>query len=46
MILRYVWMEDQLADFFTKSLGISKFCEFQKEIVLGRVQRSSDQERD
>ena len=46
VILRYVRMEDQLADFFTKSLRISKFCEFQKEIGLGRVKRSSDQGRD
>ena len=44
--LRYVRTEDQLADLFTKSLGISKFCEFRKEIGLGRVKRSSDQGRD
>ena len=28
VILRYVQTEDYVADFFTKSLGIGKFCEF------------------
>ena len=46
VILRYVRTEDQVADFFTKSLGIAKFCEFRTEIGLGRVQRCSDQGRD
>ena len=40
--LRYIRTEDPLADLFTKSLRISKFCKFQKEIGLGRVKRSSD----
>ena len=44
--LRYVQTEDQVADLFTKSLGISKFCEFRKEIGIARVRRSSDQGRD
>ena len=44
--LRYVWTEDQLIDSFTKSLRISKFCEFRKEIGLRRVKQSSDQGRD
>ena len=43
--LKYVRTEDQLADLFTKSLGISKFSEFQKEIGLSRVKQSSDQGR-
>ena len=44
--LRYLRTEDQVADLFTKSLGISKFCEFRKEIGIARVRRSSDQGRD
>ena len=35
--LKYVQMEDQLADLFTKSLGISKFVEFRAEIGLVKV---------
>ena len=35
--LKYVRTEDQLADLFTKSLKISKFSEFRKEIGLGRI---------
>ena len=44
--LKYVRTEDQLANLFIKSLGISKFSEFRNEIGLGRVKRSSDQGRD
>ena len=35
--LRYVRTEDQVADLFTKSLGISKFCEFEEKIGIARV---------
>ena len=35
--LRYVRTEDQVADLFTKSLGISKFCEFREKIGIARV---------
>ena len=46
VIFRYVRMQDQVVDFFTKLLGTAKFCEFRTEIGLGRVQRYSDQGRD
>ena len=46
VILRYAQTENQVADFFTKSLGTAKFCEFRTEIGLARVQRCSDQGRD
>ena len=46
VFLRYIRTEEQVADFFTKSLGISKFCEFRTKIGLGNVQRCSDQGRD
>ena len=44
--VRYVRTEDQVADIFTKSLGISKFYEFQLEIGIAKVRQSSDQGRD
>ena len=37
VILRYIRTEEQVADFFTKSLGTSKFCEFRAKIGLGNV---------
>ena len=44
--LKYVQIEDQLADLFTKSLRISKFSEFRNEIGLRRAKQSSDQGSD
>ena len=46
VFLRYIRTEEQVADFFTKSLRISKFCEFRTKIGIGNVQRCSDQGRD
>ena len=37
VVLRYIRTEEQVADFFTKSLRISKFCEFRAKIGLGNV---------
>ena len=37
VMLKYVITEDQLADLFTKPLGITKFLEFRKKISLVKV---------
>ena len=37
VMLKYVRMDDQLADLFTKPLGITKFLEFWKKIGLVKV---------
>ena len=37
VMLKYVRTDDQLADLFTKPLGITKFMEFREKIGLAKV---------
>ena len=45
VILRYVRTNDQLANLFTKSLGVSKFIDFRQKIGLVIVKQGSNQGR-